>query len=111
MLYSLSISDPEEMCKQFKANKAVPKRIFEGTYKVAKNVVTIEVQLHYCLMYFRLLILDADLYSGRNRGKHNRLQLLEHASIPLLHQTTLVPVHKVSFTLPSYTDFSFHRYY
>ena len=68
-----------------------------------------QVPTHYCVMYFVLVIMDADLYSGSQKGKHNRLRLIEHSSAPMFANGPWNQ--RVVFALPNYADFAFYRYW
>ena len=47
MLYSLDNAGPDEILRLFAKNKATPKKVFEGTYKLAKNEIFIEVLFYF----------------------------------------------------------------
>jgi hypothetical protein len=84
VLYSLDITEPDEMGKLLRSGNPIAKRVFVGSYRLKKNIVVVEVTLHYCQMIFELAILDLmDLYAEydtQNRGRFNCLQLISHRS-------------------------------
>lgn len=109
VLYSMDTVAPTEVARLFRAGRPLHRRIYEGSYSLARREVQVTVPLHYCLLCFVLEVLDSDLYSGSGAGKHNRLRLIEHSSAPL---NSPAPWNeKTAFALPSYPDFSYYRYW
>jgi hypothetical protein len=83
MLYSMDTTDPWDMSKYLEAGVPVYRRIYEGHYSLAGNDLVVEVILHYCVMRFKMKVLDGD---DGYIGKHNMLTIVEHSSVPLTPQ-------------------------
>jgi hypothetical protein len=83
VLYALNTVHPEEMAKQLSHGLPEPKKLFEGRYVSTGSHVDVEVEMHYCRMYFTLEISDAD---DGYIGKHNVLHLTSHACTSLEQQ-------------------------
>jgi hypothetical protein len=45
VLYSLDITEPEDMVRVFAAAAPIPKRVFAGTYTLTKNQLRVEVSI------------------------------------------------------------------
>jgi hypothetical protein len=101
VLYSLDIIEPRDMKRYLQSGQAVHRRIYEGSYTLSRNQVSIQVQLHYCQMLFELLLLDGD---DGYAGKHNMLTLLSHSSVP-----NTAPQLVVSYPIPVFANFRFYR--
>lgn len=105
MLYSMDIVDPWDMAKNLEPGLPSYRKIYEGKYSMIGNNVTVEVGysfftfsvclicmaflqvvLHYCVMRFKMLLLDGD---DGYQGKHNMLTIIEHSSVPLTPQQKL----------------------
>lgn len=81
VLYSMDIIDPYDIDKLLKQSIPIYKRVYEGCYSFSgRGEVIVEVILHYCVMRFKLKIMDGD---DGYIGKHNMLKLIEHSSIVL----------------------------
>lgn len=105
VLYSLDNIEPRQAYTYLRTGIPIPKRVFEGTYSVSKDVVNVEVPTHYCILRFKMQIQDAD---DRYVGKFNVLRILEHCNRGLDDPPGN---NEVSFNLPSNTDMVFYRYW
>ncbi len=105
-LYSLDVIPVWDIPKYF-SKGPIPKKVFPGTYTINKREVNVQVEMHYCLMNFKLLLLDGS--SGFDLGycgKHNLLRLQEHTAVPLsVNRDDYV----TKFQLPFDCDLRFHR--
>jgi len=105
-LYSLDVIPVWDVPKHF-SKGPIPKKVFQGTYTINKRELSIQVEMHYCIMYFKLLLLDGS--SGFDLGycgKHNLLRLQEHTAVPLsVNREDYVS----KFQLPFDCDLRFHR--
>jgi hypothetical protein len=105
VLYSLDNVEPRAAYTYLKAGLPIHKRVFEGTYVIAKDEVLVEITTHYSIVRFRLQIRDAD---DRYVGKYNVLRILEHSSRGLRDPSGH---NEFQFNLPSNTDMVFYRYW
>ena len=105
-LYSLDVIPVWDVPKYF-SKGPIPKKVFHGTYTVNKREVNIQVEMHYCIMYFKLLLLDGSKgFDLGYCGKHNLLRLQEHTAVPLsVNREDYV----TKFQLPFDCDLRFHR--
>jgi hypothetical protein len=103
MLYSLDIADPHDMVRLLEPGQPIPRRLYAGTYTLTRDIVTVEVPLHYCDMRFELQITSED---DGFRGNHNGLRLISHTSnVGGAHRLH----HAVSYPIPVFATFRFYR--
>jgi hypothetical protein len=81
MLYSLEVIEPELMARHLKRGVGLAKKVFEGTYSVCKREVCVEVEMHYAMVYFTLLITNSE---DGFEGSFNTLRIVEHSSAAIL---------------------------
>lgn len=126
VLYSPDIIEPDVIEKQMLAAMPVPKRLYEGTYTLVGQKLSVTVELHYCIVLFELLLCNGD---DGYRGHHNMLLLKSHASMSLnnahvpanlLNNVALINnmnnnhdpmMDRTEHRLPKRVDFRFHRFY
>lgn len=103
MLYSLDIADPQDMTRILEPGQAIPRRLYSGTYTLTRDMVLVEVPLHYCEMRFELQITSED---DGFQGNHNGLRLISHTSnVGGAHRLH----HAVSYPIPVFATFRFYR--
>eukprot|EP01038_Epipyxis_sp_PR26KG_P008008 gene8008-10852_t len=125
VLYCQDIIDPYDMVKMLEHGKPINKRLFEGRYTFSRREIRIQVNLHYCRMFFVLSLLDGD---DGYIGKHNMLKMLSHQSTSLFNNNhmnqnilcnqydesflggeELVSQSRVTYNLPRVCDFRYYR--
>ena len=105
VLYSLDNIEHRQAYLYLRTGIPIQKRVFEGTYSVSKDEVTVEVPTHYCILKFKMQIRDLD---DRYVGKFNVLRILEHCNRGLEDSPGS---NEVTFNLPSNNDMVFYRYW
>jgi len=70
VLYSLDTCEPDVIYHQLKHGEPIPKKIFEGTYSLVKDVVTVSIPTHYSIVTFKLQVRDADIDCSDNRRRY-----------------------------------------
>lgn len=100
VLYCLDITGPREMAAMMQSGQPIPKRLYEGTYRLQRNHLSVQVMLHYCQMMFDLIVVDGD---DGYVGKHNMLTLLSHTS------RTKEGLPLATYPIPTIANFRFHR--
>lgn len=127
-LYAMNNVPPRDMRLQLEAEKLIHKKLFEGRYLVHHgDVVTVDIDTHYCHIRFRLHIQhlcgsEEGGYDCDYAGNHNSLKITEHSTVPLLRGNNIAhdeedegaPVvvdenNRVIHALPQYANLQFHR--